>query len=51
MSGADILVVILLAVAVAGSVFLSLRRRKKGKGCCGDCFGCHLCDGEKKDKK
>ena len=41
MSPADIVILILAVLCVAGSIVLALRRRKNGRsGCSGGCTGC-----------
>ncbi len=40
MNGADLIVIFALAAVVGVAVFLMIRRRTKGSGCCGDCAKC-----------
>ncbi|MBO6303365.1 MAG: FeoB-associated Cys-rich membrane protein [Ruminiclostridium sp.] len=36
----DIILIVLIAAAVAGALFVMIRDKKKGKGCCGNCSCC-----------
>ena len=47
MSFADIVVIAVLCAAVTAAVFIIVRNKRKGKGCCGDCAGCAGCDKKK----
>ena len=40
MNAADVLVIILIAAALALAVGLSVRRKKRGSSCCGECANC-----------
>ena len=40
MNGADLWIVLILVAVVGLSVFLIIRRRKKGSSCCGPCGSC-----------
>mgnify|MGYP002627215976 CR=1 FL=1 len=42
----DIVVIGIVAVAVVGAVLLSIRTKRKGRSCCGECA---RCNGYKKD--
>ena len=43
MNGIDIVLLLLIGAALAGAVLHIVRRRKQGKGCCGDCASCSGC--------
>lgn len=40
---ASIILTILLVIVIIVAVLLSIRQKKKGKSCCGECNGCTLC--------
>ncbi len=44
MNLADLLLIVALVLVVILAVFFSVRRKKQGKGCCGDCEACRGCD-------
>ncbi len=43
MNGIDIVLLLLIAAALALAVRHIIRRRRQGKGCCGDCASCSGC--------
>lgn len=51
----DFIVGAVLVAAVVTAIYLSLRRKKNGGGCCGDCSRCSNCtmkkdgDGQRKN--
>ena len=36
----DIVLIAVIAADIAGAVILTVRRKKKGSSCCGDCAKC-----------
>ena len=36
----DIILIVLIAAAVTGALFVMIRDKKKGRGCCGNCSCC-----------
>lgn len=51
MNMADIILVILIGIAVFFALRTSLRRRKNGSTCCGDCSRCGMAGGQSVPKK
>ena len=49
MNAVDIILTVVIATAFIGAVVSCIRRKKSGKGCCGDCSQCGsaLCGGDK----
>ncbi len=47
MNAWDFLILALVAGAVLGSVLTLRRRKKAGRGCCGDCGSCPGCAAQK----
>ncbi len=46
-----VLICIGLVAFVALLIYSLVRDKKKGKGCCGGCGSCTLCDGKKTENK
>ena len=46
-NGWDILIVAVIAALVGLAVFLTVRKKKKGSSCCGDCACCDKSCGER----
>ncbi len=43
----SIIITIVLVVVIILAIVFSIRQKKKGKSCCGDCNGCTLCNKDK----
>ena len=43
MSPLDIVILAAAIAAAVGGIVLTVRRKKQGKGCCGDCSRCGGC--------
>ena len=43
MNAVDIILTIVIAIALCGAVWLTVYRKKSGKGCCGNCSECGGC--------
>ena len=51
MNTVDIIVAAAAVLIIAGAVFLTVRRKKHGKGCSCGCSDCGLCDKYKNEKR
>ncbi|MCQ2449150.1 MAG: FeoB-associated Cys-rich membrane protein [Clostridia bacterium] len=47
MNPLDYVILGLVAVALVGAFLWARRRKKQGKGCCGNCGQCSGCNGRK----
>ncbi|MGI6280379.1 MAG: FeoB-associated Cys-rich membrane protein [Acutalibacteraceae bacterium] len=42
----DIIIISAIVISIAAAIFAIVKRRKKGKGCCGSCSGCGMSCGK-----